>query len=392
MKRLLLPLLMLLLLLPLSAAHAENGEGDEERIDEGISSWLEKIELGGLEDAFSALPGEIQAVFGSGGLTKRIADAAQAAGGLDGEALSLDMKAFFLRLVKDGVGKLLFLLGAALFSAVVAALYDGGEKGVGGTAAFVIRCMALAGTVSLYLSVVSSCAERMRGTVSFLEAAFPALVTLLTAVGGTASIAALQPSFAFLIGTVLTTLEGVVLPLSVLSGILGMMDPLFEKKRLSEMSKFTSKTAKWIMGAITVAFVGTLSVKSLAAVTFDSISIKYFKYAAQSLVPIVGGMVSGTMDTVLGCATLVKCGAGVTALSVIGVSVAYEILRVLSAAFMLRLASALSEPVAEKRIIQMYAAASDSLNTVLAVVIAFSVALMAFVGVAALIGNVSFLA
>ena len=67
--------------------------------------------------------------------------------------------------------------------------------------------------------------------------------------------------------------------------------------------------------------------------------------------PIVGGMFSDTMDTLVGCTLIVKNALGVTAMLVLaGVTVA-PLLRTLAVAAVLKLCAALLEPVAQAEII-----------------------------------------
>ena len=83
----------------------------------------------------------------------------------------------------------------------------------------------------------------------------------------------------------------------------------------------------------------------MTAATYDGVTMRTAKYAASSLVPMVGGMVSGTMDTMLGCALLVKNAAGLAAILLTMSVVLMPVLRLVAQMFLLRLASALAEPL-----------------------------------------------
>ena len=81
-------------------------------------------------------------------------------------------------------------------------------------------------------------------------------------------------------------------------------------------------------------------------------AIRAAKYAVDNFVPIVGGMFSDTMDTLLGCTLIVKNALGVTAVLVLAGGIAAPMIRTFAAAAVLKLCSALLEPVAQTQVVE----------------------------------------
>lgn len=71
------------------------------------------------------------------------------------------------------------------------------------------------------------------------------------------------------------------------------------------------------MGIAFTVYAGILSIQGIMASTYDGISIRTAKYTVDSFMPIIGGMMSDTVDTVLGCSLLIKNAIGFTGLLVI---------------------------------------------------------------------------
>ena len=80
-------------------------------------------------------------------------------------------------------------------------------------------------------------------------------------------------------------------------------------------------------------------------------AIRAAKYAVDNFVPVVGGMFSDTMDTLVGCTLIVKNALGVAAVLVLVGALVGPLLRTLAVVFMLRLSAALLEPIADGDIV-----------------------------------------
>ena len=57
-------------------------------------------------------------------------------------------------------------------------------------------------------------------------------------------------------------------------------------------------------------------------------------------VPVVGGMFSGTMDTLIGCSLVVKNGVGVMGLILIACKMASPVMQIVAVTLMLKLTAA----------------------------------------------------
>ena len=60
-----------------------------------------------------------------------------------------------------------------------------------------------------------------------------------------------------------------------------------------------------------------MAIQGLTGSTYDGVTLRTAKFAMDKFVPVVGGMFSGTMDTLIGCSLVVKNGVGVMGLILI---------------------------------------------------------------------------
>lgn len=396
MKRRLLALLLstLCLLLPLRVALADPGQGEEQgepdiSIEDGVDAWMGELDLKDWQAFLGTLPAEVQSLWAGVDLETMIGAWAQNGAGEGVEPLLAALSGLAAGEARSASGMLLLLLGLALLCGFVRALTAGKEGGVQEAAGFVCRCFALAAVLSTSLSSVALVLACMDALVQFMQIALPVLLLLLTAIGGVVSAGVFQPAVTMLCGTVTGVMRAVVVPFAVAGGVIGLVGSLGGRASMGEMAGLMKRVAKWIIGAASTLYVGTTAVRGMTAAAYDGVTMRTAKYAASSLVPMVGGMVSGTMDTMLGCALLVKNAAGLTAILLTVSAVLLPLLRLVVQMLLLRLASALAEPIAGSQLPAMFGAAADMLSFLFAATLAVALMFLVTIGLITGIGGAS---
>lgn len=91
--------------------------------------------------------------------------------------------------------------------------------------------------------------------------------------------------------------------------------------------------------------------QGVCSASIDGVAIRAAKYAVDNFVPVVGGMFSDTMDTLVGCTLIVKNALGVAAVLVLGAVILGPMIRTLAVVFVMKLSAALLEPVADAEVI-----------------------------------------
>ena len=79
-------------------------------------------------------------------------------------------------------------------------------------------------------------------------------------------------------------------------------------------------------------------------------SLRTAKYMVDNFVPVVGGMVADTMDTLVGASLLIKNALGVTGLVLLLAAAAQPMMQTLASVMVYRAAAALLEPISDSRI------------------------------------------
>ncbi len=335
MKRVLIAWILLLLFA--APARAES-------LDEALESALDALPLSQWQEAYErAFPqGEDFRSF--------VLSMARGEGTFSGEEVLRSLAARFLGAVTASAWRLARLMAPAIFCGVLQRLRASFAKGALGEAlsagCFLLLAGCMAQDLGEHLNLARDAVSRMADT---MQALFPLLLTLLAAVGATAGAAFFQPAVVAASGTMTALVRSVTLPLALAAGVTAILNHLSPRMRIGRLSGLFRSGASWTLGVGFTVFISVTALQSLGAAAADGGSLRTAKYAVDHFVPVVGGMVADTMDTLVGASLLIKNALGVTGLMILLSVAAVPMTQTLAAALLYRMAAALLEPLTDAR-------------------------------------------
>ena len=204
--------------------------------------------------------------------------------------------------------------------------------------------------------VVFSELEHTRETITAvtqrMDKMLPLLLTLLTALGGNASSAFLHPMVVAASGSMVFLAREVILRLVMCTCAVTAVNHLSDKAHLTRMAQLLRSAVCWLLGVSFTVFLGAMSLQGICSASVDGVVLRAAKYAVDNFVPVVGGMFSDTMDTLVGCTLIVKNALGVAAMLVLLMAILSPMMRTLAVIFIMKLSAALLEPVADSEIVR----------------------------------------
>ena len=248
--------------------------------------------------------------------------------------------------LRRSVWRITRLLVPALLAAA-AELIAAPGKAAGKAARYAGLIMTMAFLVVDLREHVALAEESVGRMSEMMQAIFPLMVTLLAAVGGTASSAFYQPAVMAAAGSMTTLISHVTLPFAVSVAVLTMVGSLSDGLRISRLRRLLRQVAEWTLGFGFTVFIGVMTVQGVSAAAVDGVSIRTAKYAMDNFIPIVGGMFADTVDTLVGCSLIVQNAVGVMGLILLLGALAAPLLRTVVTMFLYRAASALLQPIGD---------------------------------------------
>lgn len=262
-----------------------------------------------------------------------------------------------LRELRPALASCAVLVLAGLLTALASGVPDEGIKG-----ALTLALLAVCAGAALdrFISLARTASETVSMTNEFAQSTLPIVSTLLTVTGAEAAQGLFRPLMSFLSGTVIAVISRAALPLSCACGMLRAADPIAGGGRLAGASRLISRAVKWLLGLVSAVYFAVTQVRGLNAAARDGVAIRTARYAIDRLVPVVGSMVSGTVDGVMACSLLIRNGAGTLALILL-FSAAVRPLAVLGlGALGFRAAAALCRPACDQRVFSLYSGLADT--------------------------------
>lgn len=234
--------------------------------------------------------------------------------------------------------------------------------------------------ISNFATIITSIQNTISNLVGFMNTLVPILISLIVATGQVASGTVLQPILIFAVVFIGNIINLIVLPIITVSMVLTIASNLSEKVQIGNLAKFFKSSVTWLLGFVITIFVGLLSLEGTITSSVDGITIKGIKSVASTFIPVVGKALGDSVDTVLGATSLIKNSVGFVGIIIIlGICIS-PIIKLTVLSVMYSLAGAISEPLADKKIVDVITQMAGVFKILLGVV--FFIAVLLIIGIA----------
>ena len=374
-------LLVLSLTLPSTATYAEDSQTIEEDLEEElgqeIDNQLGNLDLSSLEDILNSLTDGELAIFGSNSFIGKLQDLIN--GNFeDGTSLWSALLNLFFENILSLLPIISIIIAVSLLGSMIQGLKPANNgKSISNIIHFVTYGVIVVLVLSITVKMVTLTTNTMQSMKSQMDAIFPLLLTLLTAVGGTTSTSVYQPAMAMLSGLIMNLFTYVLLPIFIFSVVFSVVSNLSNNVKLDKFTSFFNSTYKWLIGLIFTVFTAFLSIQGITAGSIDGISIRTARYAIRSYIPILGSYISDGMGLILVSSNLIKNAVGATGLFILLATILSPLIQLILFMLALKLIAGILEPLGNKQIANFVSSLSKSL--VLLIVLIIGLAFIYFI-------------
>ena len=234
-------------------------------------------------------------------------------------------------------------------------------------------------TMSNFTEIISTTRQTIQNLVGFMYTLTPILITLIIATGNIVSANVLQPIILFSISFIGNIIANIILPIVLVSTTLGIVSQISNKIQIDKIAKFFNSGVIWALGIVLTLFVGMLSLEGTLSSGVDALTVKTTKAAVSNFIPVVGKVLGDSIDTVMGCAAILKNAVGVVGIFVIIGICILPIIKLAVLTIMYHLTAALCQPIADEKIIKLLEQMGGTFKILLA--ITFAVSIMLIIGI-----------
>lgn len=253
-----------------------------------------------------------------------------------------------ISVIFDGVASMLpmflVIVAISILCSILQNVKSDSKNNVSSIVNFV--CMAviisiLATNFTAVIKSTSDCLSTMKGQ---MDALFPVILTLISAIGGNVSVGIFKPVVAVLTTGISTLFQTILLPMFILSFLFVIVGSLSPNVKLDKINSFISSSFKWIVGFVFTIFSAFLTIQGISAGKYDGISVKASKFAIKSYIPIIGSYLSDGLDFIMLGSVLIKNAIGVGGLIILFLTILSPLIQIVIFKLGLQLVAGIIEP------------------------------------------------
>lgn len=276
-----------------------------------------------------------------------------------------------------GVGAALILPMAVLLTLKLALP---GRAAARRTAGYVCRAASIAALSRAFVRMSGVAQGLMENLLRCSDLLTPAMITATTLSGAESTAAFLTPMSGVCANLIQNLLSRWGIALSAAAAGIAIAGNLAEGVRLKRLHGLFRQTLNWSAGLMMTAFMGILSIQGRLGGARDSAAARTTRYAIESIVPVIGGNVSESLESLLSTATIVKNALGASGLALLLCLCLVPLGRLGFSALFLKAVSAMAEPLGDDGMTALTAQFADAVEMLLVVCTAAAVLCALLVG------------
>lgn len=304
---------------------------------------------------------------------------------IKGEINTKTIYSSILKILGNEISSAITIIGGILAIIVIHAILKNvgeniGNNSISQIAYYVEYILIVTLIMKSFLTVIDMVKETIVNLVSYINMLIPLLLALIVTSGTAVTATAIQPVILWVMVLLGNGITMYILPLLLIATILGIVSNLSEKIQIGRLSKMLKSSIVWVLGFALTLFVSFLSLEGTLTSGIDGLTLKGLKNASSTFVPVVGKVLSDSVDTVLGATAVIKNAVGVVGIIVVLGICIIPIIKLIVLNILYSLSTAIAEPLADKKVINIMEQITGTFKVLLAIV--FSITALLIIGIA----------
>ncbi len=287
---------------------------------------------------------------------------------------------------------LIFIPAISVLNTLISGTGAGFRSKGAGDAAFFVSYVVLAGiAATAFLEAVRCGKVAIENIALFMRGLIPVSLASLAAGGAVISATTFEIVLMSVIEITELAVEKFFLPLVMMSAALNVANNISTSVNAEKLVGLLNRTVKWGMGIMMTLFVGVTGLQGIASGSADGLTAKVTKFAASNLIPMVGGILAETVETVMNCSVVIKNAVGVVGIITVVLLSVLPILKVAACLIIFRVCAAIVQPISDKRVGKCISQLGDSVSSVLGMLAAVVIMFVIILTIIINIGNAAIL-
>ncbi len=208
--------------------------------------------------------------------------------------------------------------------------------------------------VKNYLDIIVVFRQVINKLTVIMQTVSTFLIGVVVATGKITSSTVIKSVILCVSNVIYSIIEYVVIPFFNISLVINIVSRVSENIKLSKLSSIFRKSSLYIFMAIVGIFLSVLKLETTITSSMDGLTYKTAQDVISNTVPVVGGFLSDSLDTVISSTKFIGKAGGVFAIICTGIIVLNPVIKILSIVIMYSLLVAISEPINEDKNIKEF--------------------------------------
>lgn len=355
-----------------SVVYADEADDLTKQLEDTASDALDDLDVGDLEKILDNTQ-QAARLFGGKSFLEKLASI------INGDFAddSTSIWEALINLIFDNILSFLPIIATVIAVSILGGMIQNLKPNFSGKSiGSVVHFVTYGVVVILIFTVITRMITVTTGTIGSIkaqmDAVFPILLTMLSAVGGSVSVSVYQPAMALLASLIINIFTIFLMPLFLISVVLSLVSNLSNNVKLDKFISFINSLFKWVIGLVFTIFIGFASIQGITAGSIDGLSIKTAKFAIKSYVPIVGSYISDGFYIILASSSLIKNAVGACGLLLLVGTILAPIIQLVIFMLALKLMAGIIEPLGDGKIASFVSTLSKSMTMLISMIVAVS--------------------
>lgn len=345
-------------------------DGKQEAVSEQVGEIIDNIDTSDIDELLKEFGSDELSLFGYSNIKDKLRSLIGGGDGIDFGSFLGYIVSIFASKINNVIPFVVSILSICILFSLINAIKG---KFASESTENIVRIACISLVMVIVFAQIINLVTASKELISFLkrqmDCFFPVLLTLMSVIGPSRSVAVYQPAVAVLTNAMTNVITVFALPCFLLSIVFHVVGNLSEGIKLKSMAEFFSGAMKWILGTAFFVFLAVLSIQGITASIYDSIYIRTTKLALSQYVPIIGGYLSEGYNLVISGSVLIKNGVGLSGIIILFLSICPLIAQIVIFSLSLKLVAAICEPLGSKSVCSILNGISKSVSSLIAIIL-----------------------
>ncbi len=290
--------------------------------------------------------------------------------------------------LSDNIALLVKIIVIAVLAGILCNMQGPFARQDVGEIGFLACYLIIAGMmVNVFMEIASGASVAIDQMTLFMQSLIPSLIGILAAGGNAVTAATFSPTLMMTMQVATLLVKQVFLPLITMLMALCVVNSLTERFHISRLVLLCRQVVKWGLGAMLTIFVGILSLQGLTCSMADGIAGKTVKFAVGNFVPMVGGVLSDSVEAVMSSGAILRNAVGVTGVIAIAALCVGPLIQLVAIIAIYKFAAGVSEPVTDNRVTTLIGDMAGNITLVFVVLLVVTIMFVISIAMLCLVGN-----